>query len=252
MSQETSPVAGVCKVCGQPLGAVAQEHTVCHCTKCQTPAHPDCFAYSGGCAVYGCGSLAARFGHKPPEGWREEADGSWSVPATAVGAPRRSMDALLERFVSHWRTTAQLELFVALGQAWFASVTLVMTLLGKWTLPLTLLCAVALVVLAHANTLIGLVRVGMTLTAGEDEDPAAAPRRALGTRAGTIARSRMLHLLATVLLFVGLAVGGHIAPSYVQVVVIFVALVPWFSLNPRWGLERLLLQTAQQRLSAGQ
>lgn len=240
----------ICKVCGQALVA----KSACACAKCQTPSHAECFGYSGGCATYGCGSLAARFDSKPPEGWRENADGSWSVPATAVARPLTGplMDASLDRFVNHWRVTAQLEFFVAVGQAWLAGFTLAMTLIGKWTLPLALQSAVGLVVLAHANTLFGLMRVGMTLTGGEDLDPAVAPRRALGMRAGTIARSRVLHAIATLLLVAGLATGGTLNPGYVRIVAIFITLVPWVSLNPRWGLERVLLRSVEARLPEGQ
>lgn len=198
--------------------------------------------------------MAARFVSKPPEGWREAEDGTWSVPQAAlVSRGSRTMHDELDRFMGHWRTTAQLEAFVVMGQAWFSAVALAMSLAGRWTLNPLMQATIALVVLAHANTILGLVRVGLAITSNDDLDPVAAPRRAVATRTGTIARSRILHVLATVLLVGGLATGGMAsAPGFVWVIVTFCALVPWFSLNPRWGLEKTLLQTAQQSLPAGQ
>lgn len=38
-----------CPVCGVPLAG-----PVMRCPRCEAPHHPDCWAYHGGCATYGC------------------------------------------------------------------------------------------------------------------------------------------------------------------------------------------------------
>jgi hypothetical protein len=43
---------GVCAVCGTPIAAQRS------CTSCGAYYHRDCWEYNGGCARYGCGSLA--------------------------------------------------------------------------------------------------------------------------------------------------------------------------------------------------
>jgi hypothetical protein len=45
---------GLCPVCGDALGEVAQ----LACTRCRAPHHRDCFEFSEGCARYGCGGSA--------------------------------------------------------------------------------------------------------------------------------------------------------------------------------------------------
>ena len=231
-----------CRVCGHELGEAP-----CRCAKCQTPAHPDCFAYAGGCSIFGCGSQGARFAGPVPGGWRAGEDGVSLIPSASVIVPGkgRIMDRTLDNCFRHWRTTAQLELFSVLGQAWFAAVALGVALAGRWSLPVVLTASLAAVVLAHANTFVGLVRMGFILTSDDDESELAAPRRAAVTRSAAIARSRALHVAATALLALGLALGGVTTPSWAWVAVVFAALVPWFSLAPRWGMELPLLKAAR-------
>lgn len=46
--EDTGPP--ICKVCGEPIGAVA----VVFCAACNTPHHRDCWEYVGACSIYGC------------------------------------------------------------------------------------------------------------------------------------------------------------------------------------------------------
>lgn len=48
------PVVGSCRVCGEGL-----EREIVYCANCSTPHHPDCWEYTGSCAVYACGGKRA-------------------------------------------------------------------------------------------------------------------------------------------------------------------------------------------------
>ncbi|MBI4860485.1 MAG: redoxin domain-containing protein [Candidatus Riflebacteria bacterium] len=60
--------AGTCRVCAQPVAS--DQCTVC--PRCGAPHHQDCWAYNGGCTVYGCDPSV------------------WERSASARGQPRRS------------------------------------------------------------------------------------------------------------------------------------------------------------------
>lgn len=47
-----------CPICGDPIGQIRVE-----CVACGTPQHPECWEYSGQCAVYACGCRECR--HRP-------------------------------------------------------------------------------------------------------------------------------------------------------------------------------------------
>jgi hypothetical protein len=237
-----SDANALCRVCGHSLG-----HAPCACAKCQTPAHPDCFAYSGGCSIFGCGSQAARFADKAPNGWRPQDDGTALVPIASVTVPGKGalMDRALHSCCEYWRTTAQLELFSVLGQTWFAAVAFGAALLGRWSMSSLMLASLIAVVLAHANSLLGLAQMGLILTSADDEGPLDGPRRAVATRRASITRSRRLHIAGSIFLGIGLLQGAVTAPSWAWIVVLFAAMVPWFSLAPRWGMEMPLLDAAK-------
>lgn len=55
LSSEERPGRGVCPVCANPLDLSPQR-----CSDCHTPHHPECWAYFGGCAVYGCSPRGGR------------------------------------------------------------------------------------------------------------------------------------------------------------------------------------------------
>jgi hypothetical protein len=244
MSTELAP-SPQCRVCGQSVAAAA-----CTCASCQTPAHAECFAYAGGCSIFGCGSIGATFAGEVPAGWRESsvpAPGTWLIPADAVPTPGkgRVVDRALNDCFQHWRTTAQMELFSCLGQTWFSGVVLVMALTGKWTLNGGFLAALAVVMLAHANTLIGLLRLAFILTSPDGDTPQERPRRAVAARTSAIEWSRRFHVTAAAVLLAGLALGPSTTPAWALWAAVFAVMVPWFSLAPRWGMELPLLEAAR-------
>jgi hypothetical protein len=53
MDPNQEPV--ICRVCGEQLGA----ETALACRDCGTPHHDDCWKFTGGCSVYGCGGTRA-------------------------------------------------------------------------------------------------------------------------------------------------------------------------------------------------
>lgn len=46
-------IAGNCRVCGDALS----QGNVMRCGNCETPHHNECYAYAGGCAMYGCSEM---------------------------------------------------------------------------------------------------------------------------------------------------------------------------------------------------
>lgn len=65
----------LCPVCAQQLDAGAE---LVSCLRCDAPHHPECWAYIGSCATFGCGSDRSRASSQPPPshtpewpGWRE-------------------------------------------------------------------------------------------------------------------------------------------------------------------------------------
>ncbi|MBI4859941.1 MAG: hypothetical protein HY815_06715 [Candidatus Riflebacteria bacterium] len=54
----------LCPVCGAGL-----DSNVCHCPRCETPHHLECWSWAGGCSIYGCGcsTLTLPAPEEPPE-----------------------------------------------------------------------------------------------------------------------------------------------------------------------------------------
>jgi hypothetical protein len=214
--------------------------------------HADCFAYAGGCSVFGCGSRRAVFRTEPPQGWQREGpadapDGGWLVPArdlleTALTAHINRTAGLCRRY---WQGCSQLEFFSLVGQTWLALVCVIALGFGLWQAPAPFLAAAGLLLCAHLNALAGLVRLWVgTAALPADKDPILLVddlKRAAAPRLRSIRRSRVMLRLSGLLLALAFLTGPGLGPTWPALMVAATVVFPWFSLMPRWKIETPLL-----------
>jgi hypothetical protein len=244
-------MAAMCPVCG---GAMGDE--TCSCTDCRTPAHPECFAYAGGCSIFGCGSIRALFPGSPaPADWRSDVPtgagtGGWLIPHEAVGLPgaSRVVRRALGDCRRYWRSCTQLEVLSLVGQTWLAVVCTGALATGLWDVSRWLAAAVVTVLSAHLNALASLLSLGISMRdaglAWKDDPELRRPAAAAGRRARAIRGSRRLLRLAAVLAGAGILMGRASYPPIAAFMVVACVVFPYLSILPRWGIELAMLDAA--------
>lgn len=94
---------GTCPVCGVPLAGEVRA-----CERCDTQAHPDCWDWAGGCAIYGCGAVPAA--PRPGRGLLEERPGPAAPHQLVIqaGVVRGWFDPVPGALTPCWWTLATL------------------------------------------------------------------------------------------------------------------------------------------------